>query len=256
MGSFRGSPSTDGVSLYGNSIRQDPVMATLTGVVQPAVPALQGFDTTARVTPSAARAFRSQGFAFCIRYLSRTAPRAEGDLSATEAEDILGGGLSLMAIQHASRARWIPTAALGAQYGQAARENAQSVGLPSGMNIWLDLEGVRAGVAGEEVIAYCNAWFDAVTTAKYRPGIYIGSECGLSDHELFWRLKTQHYWRSGSQIPDVPHRGYQIIQRISPAPDIVNGIAIDRDVSLKDELQGTPFWLSPAIGAREEERGS
>lgn len=90
--------------------------------MQLAAPALQGFDTTARITSTAAVAFRRQEFAFCGRYSSRSVPQADGDLSAAEAGDIIGGGLSLMAIQHVSPARWIPTAALGAQYGQAEDE--------------------------------------------------------------------------------------------------------------------------------------
>jgi hypothetical protein len=47
-------------------------------------------------------------------------------------------------------------------------------------------------------------------------------------------------------VPDIPYRGYQLIQRITSTSDIVNDIAIDRDISMIDSLNGTPLWSSPA----------
>lgn len=221
-------------------------MPTLSGTVQPAATGLHGFDTNTVVTAEVGAAFRTRGFAFCARYLSRSSPQAGGDLSRAEAQAILGSGLALMAIQHVSKPGWVPTEALGSQFGAAAAENAQLIGFPSGVNVWLDLEGVRSGVASEDVIAYCNAWFSAVSAAQYRPGVYVGSDCVLTGDALYWRLRTQHYWRSGSSSsPDIPQRGYQLIQRITSAPDIVGGIAIDRNVSMADAMNGSAFWLAP-----------
>jgi Domain of unknown function (DUF1906) len=221
-------------------------MEMLSGRIESAAPGLHGFDTSAIVSAASAAAFVQQGFAFCVRYLSRSEPQAVHDLSHAEAQAILTAGLCLMAVQHVSKAEWVPTAVLGEQFGTTAAQNAQTVGLPPGMNVWLDLEGVRAGVASSHVIGYCNAWFAEVLAAGYLPGLYVGSGCVLTGDELFWRLRTRHYWRSGSAVPDVPHRGYQLIQRIASAPDIVNNIAIDRNISATDALNGCPLWLSPA----------
>jgi hypothetical protein len=218
--------------------------STLNASVTSAGNGLHGFDTDAPLTRDSAAAFQSQGFQFCIRYLSRSVPQAEGDLSASEAQDILDAGLSLMAIQHVMDAGWVPTLELGTKFGAAAATNAQAAGFPQGVIVWLDLEGVGEGVGSDDVIAYCNAWFDAVTAGGYVPGVYVGADCVLSGDQLFWRLKTKHYWRSGSSVPDIPHRGYQLVQRASDS-DKVNGICIDRDLCMTDALGGTPIWLSP-----------
>lgn len=218
----------------------------LTGTVTDAGSGFHGFDTNSVLTQSLATAFREMGFQFCIRYLSRSTPQAGGDLSSEEAQAILDGGLSLMAVQHVMKPGWVPSVALGEQFGGAAATNAQSIGFPPAVTVWLDLEGIRSGVESENVIGYCNAWFDAVARAGYGPGIYVGANCALSGDELFWRLRTKHYWRSGSSVPDIPHRGYQLVQRISPLPDSVNGVEIDRDLCMPDVLGETATWLAPA----------
>lgn len=219
-------------------------MPTLPGQIVHAAPGVQGFDTNTHISAAAAVAFRQSGFGFCVRYLSRVAPQAANDLSGAEAQAILAGGLGLMAVQHVMRAGWVPDAARGAQYGTSAVSNAQAVGLPPGVTVWLDLEGVRGGVDSADVIAYCNAWFAKVAAAGYVPGIYVGANCGLDGDALYWRLRTRHYWRSGSDVPDLPHRGYQLVQRVNTMPDVVNGIAIDRDVTYLDAFGDAASWLA------------
>ena len=220
-------------------------MPTLPGQPASAAPGLQGFDTASPVSAGAARAFRQAGFRYGVRYLSRGTPQAAGDLTHAEATAILAGGLALMAVQHVLRPGWTPTAARGAGYGVTAASNAQQCGLPPGVVVWLDLEGVHSGSPAADVIAYCNAWFDALAGAGYLPGIYVGANGGLDGDALYWRLKTRHYWRSGSQVPELPHRGYQLVQRISTSPDVVNGIAIDRDVTYTDAFGDSVVWLAP-----------
>src|SRR5262249_55997591 len=82
----------------------------------------------------------------------------------------------------------------------------------------------------------------------YGTGIYVGANAVLTGDELYWRLKTKHYWRSGSQVPDIPHRGYQMLQRIV-AGDVVAGIEIDRNVTRDDQLGDALLWLAPTAGA-------
>ena len=215
---------------------------TLSGKVVSAAAGLHGFDADVTISADKAKLFKQAGFAFCVRYLTRGAGQAKSDLGADEANGILDAGLGLMAVQHVSKSGWSPTAKLGSSYGGYAASNAQEVGLPPGINLWLDLEGVNHSAASEDVIAYCNAWFDTVNAAGYVGGIYVGANAVLSGDELFWRLKTQHYWQSGSAVPALPERGYQMSQRIV-AGDVVNGIEIDRNLTKTDSFGGAVLWL-------------
>jgi len=96
------------------------------------------------------------------------------------------------------------------------------------------------------VIDYCEAWYQAVSVAGYIPGLYVGAGALLTSQQLY-NLPFQHYWRSQSRVPDIPNRGYQVIQL---GPSIrVNGVWIDLDVALNDNEGGAAQWLrvSPAI---------
>jgi hypothetical protein len=72
-----------------------------------------------------------------------------------------------MPVQHVAPEGWVPEPALGEMYGKAAAANCRGVGLPEGVTVWLDLEGVATGVPASEVIAYCNAWCGEVVAAAY-----------------------------------------------------------------------------------------
>lgn len=216
----------------------------LDGMAAAAPPGAHGFDCDAVVSAGQAAQFRAAGFSFCIRYLSRSNGQAAGDLSADEAAALLGAGLSLMAVQHVAGAGWSPTQALGTENGSNAAANATAIGLLSGINVWLDLEGINHAASHADVIAYCNAWFDQVATAGFVPGLYVGANCILTADELFWRLKTKHYWQSGSNVPAIPNRGYQMVQRIVVG-DTVAGIEIDRNVTMTDTLGDSVLWLQP-----------
>ena len=215
----------------------------LPGIVTAAVAGAQGFDCDSVLTAATAAQLRAAGFAFCLRYLSRTSPQHGGDLSATEAGLILAAGLALMPVQHVQRAGWMPSDALGAQYGIDAAANAREVGFPPGVNIWLDLEGVLQSAGAEDTIAYCNAWAAEVDGAGYVSGLYVGPNQPLTGDQLYWRLRTRHYWRSAAIVPDVPFRGFQMFQALAPSP--VAGFAIDRDVVMPDAFGGSAFWLAP-----------
>ena len=220
---------------------------TLAGTVAAAAPGAQGFDSDTTIVPAAATALIAAGFRFAVRYLSRTAPQNSSDLGGDEAQAILDAGLALMAVQHCPLPGWAPTAALGQQYGQIAARNAASIGLPAGLSLWLDLEGVADWSTITETIAYCNAWAAAVAAAGFPPGLYVGANQPLSGDDLYWRLRVTHYWKSASTVPDIPYRGYQMVQALAPSP--VAGVAIDRDVILADNFGGLPMWLTPAAAA-------
>jgi hypothetical protein len=226
----------------GGSIRG--IAMPLKGTPQRAPAGVQGFDTASPLTATQAAQARAMGFEFCIRYVSRRKGIPKGDLTSAEAQRLLSAGLALMTVQPVSPEGWLPTKDLGIEYGAAAAANAHQVGFPPGVNVWLDLEGIHHAAPAEEVIHYCNAWFDKVDAAGFVPGLYVGANAILSGDELYWRLRTKHYWRSGSAVPDIPHRGYQLVQRIVRG-DAPFGVEIDRNVTKNDAFGSAVVWLMP-----------
>ena len=93
------------------------------------------------------------------------------------------------------------------------------------------------------MITYCNAWFAEVERAGFVSGVYVGAGAILTENELFWRLTTKHYWKSGSRVPDIPHRGYQLIQTII-RNDKIDGVSIDRNLTKNDSFGSSVLWLS------------
>ena len=215
----------------------------LAGVVTPAAPGLQGIDANTVLDAADCRAIRARGYSFCVRYVARGESLPDGDLSTAEASVILDAGLALMPVQHVARSGWTPSRALGETNGKNAATHARDIGFPAGVNVWLDLEGVKRSATHASVIDYCNAWFAEVADAGFVPGVYVGASAILTGDELFWRLRTRHYWKSGSTVPDIPHRGYQMIQKIIPN-DKVDGVEIDRNVTQNDRFGDAVQWLT------------
>ncbi|MHA1067196.1 DUF1906 domain-containing protein [Enterobacter ludwigii] len=212
----------------------------LSGSIQSAASNSLGFDADSIVSQAIAQQFVEQGYTFCVRYLSLGCGQAEGDLSADEATDILQAGLALMVVQHVDDPGWMPTQSLGQTYGSNAATNAASIGIPPGVNVWCDLEGIANGTAAQDVIDYCSAWYDAVSAAGYIPGLYVGANAVLTGQQLY-DLPFEHYWQSCSEVPDIPVRGYQLVQTFVPEP--VNGIGIDSDLTQTDLQGGQAVWL-------------
>jgi hypothetical protein len=220
----------------------------LSGTVARAPAGLIGFDETAKLNSAQAKTSASKGYKFCVRYVSRnSAGRAANasngtpDLSAGEAQTILDAGLALMVVQHCPSPGWSPTGALGEEYGQNAATYTADAEIPPGVNVFLDLEGIAPGTAHSNIIAYANQWFAAVQTGGYVPGVYVGFNVFLSPDELFLDLTTQHYWRADGNIPNISHRGYQLIQHIQNAG---TPSEFDRDVTQDDALGDAVLWLT------------
>ena len=72
------------------------------------------------------------------------------------------------------------------------------------------------------------------------PGIYVGANCILSGNQLYSDLKFQHYWKSLSNVPTIPNRGYQLIQSKGAT---VYGVNIDNDTTQNDEQGDSMIWL-------------
>jgi hypothetical protein len=224
-------------------IKMTTLTITMLGAVQAATPGAIGFDCDTVLNANTAQAFVTAGFNFVVRYLSLASSQQYGDLNETEAAAILQAGLALMAVQHVMYEGWVPTQALGQQSGQNAANNAQSIGLPAGVAVWLDLEGINGSTSAIDVVNYCNAWFGAVSTAGYVPGIYVGANCILNGDQLYYDLTVAQYWKSGSNVPTVTTRGFCMVQTISDSYNLA-GVSYDQNVVQADNMGNTPNWLT------------
>ena len=210
----------------------------------------KGFDCNFAVDNKLARAFYAAGYRFAVRYVGRVEQKPH-DASSREVTRLLIAGLSVMLVQHVRSAEsWNPEGAeLGALYGRNAALFAEACGYARGAVLWCDLEGVAADTPKSSVIAYCNAWHDAVTAAGYDPGVYVGWHAALSGHELYYRLRFRRYWAAfnlnSDQYPAV--RGIQMRQHPATEADRVPGIeplnAIDVNLIGQDSLGGSPVLM-------------
>lgn len=222
---------------------------TLVGRVIEAPSGLKGFDCNQHLTVAQAKAFRDAGNRFCVRYVPRKAPNP-GDLTSGEAAVILKMGLALMVVQHVQRPGWLPTPAMGSQYGAFAARSCQEIGVPPGVTVWCDLEGVGSenphdGVDPRDVIAFLNNWHTQVGSAGYTPGLYVGYDPDLTADQLGRSLYFEHYWAAYNlnkdQVP-VP-RGVQMRQDVE---QILAGVRYDPNVIHADKLGGLPLMLADA----------
>lgn len=209
----------------------------------------RGFDANQRITSAQARAFVEHGYSFAVRYVRRSTPHAY-DITAGELAGLLGNGLGVMLVQHVALPGWIPSGALGSSYGITAAAEATRAGLPHGVHLWCDLEGVRDGVPALDVIDYCNNWHRWVSDAGFRPGLYVGDSCGLSAVNLYRRLRFDSYWSAYNLNRDRHPivRGVQMRQFAATLEDLVPGFTnqtMDVDVIHADALGGTPTLLLP-----------
>lgn len=201
------------------------------------------FDVNTPLTGAQYAEFKAQGYGAVIRYIPRKASLIAGNLTAAEVAAILGAGLSLSVVQHVAPPTWEPSAKLGELYGQYAGQYcAEIVGLPKGMNVWVDLEEVCSGCTPQDVIDYAKAWYNAVDLTGYVPGIYVGWNIKLSDQQLY-ALPYKHYWRSYNSDQNIPVRGFQIRQHTQKT---LNGITFDPNEVEADNLEGLPFFLFPS----------
>jgi hypothetical protein len=220
----------------------------LPGHIFSAPDGVRGIDTTERVSRANAVALHAHGYRFCVRYVRRDKPHASA-LSSAEATAILDSGSGLMLVQYVeSESAWTPTAKKGTTNGGVAASEAEKVGVPWGVTIWCDLEGVAVGTPRQQVIDYCNSWHSAVSSAGYVPGLYVGYRSGLTATQLYAKLRFTHYWGAynlnSDEAPVV--RGVQMKQSQRRPQDSVPSIQIDFQVDrvAADRLGGRPTLLA------------
>jgi hypothetical protein len=203
-----------------------------------------GCDSASPLNSASAKQYYNNKYRFIVRYVGRgDGSKTYVDLTPGEGQAIIDAGLALGVVQHPLREGWKPTGDLGTSFGAAAASLSGEAGLPFGVTVWLDLEGVAAGTPAQNVIDYCNNWYAEVAAVGYVPGLYVGANPGLTADQLYWDLHMASYWRGGSSeaagVPsDIPHRGYQMVQRITGA-----GTAeFDFDTIKTDRFGGAVQW--------------
>jgi len=220
---------------------------TFPGTVQSAPARVKGFDADTPISAAAASQYLAQGYRFCLRYVGRLV-MDPGDLTTAEAQDILDAGLALMVVQHVDDEGWAPTAALGTTYGTNAASFAQKIGIPPGVMVWLDLEGVSTAALAGDVIAYCQSWYQGVAAGGYVPGIYIGWQPGLSGQQIY-DLPFQHYWGGYNVDGDATPSCGWCLKQWPGSGGTVAGIEVDDyddDFTMTDAKGRTVQWLSTA----------
>jgi hypothetical protein len=214
----------------------------INGIIQKA-PIGNGLDVNQPINAEQAANFKAAGFGFIIRYIPRTAELVAGNLTTTEANDILSAKIALSVVQHCPEPNWMPTAELGMEYGNFAAAYAQKIGLPAGMHIWLDLEMVNPTATVADITAYCVNWFNAVQAGGYLGGLYVGWNTMLSSYQLYMNLPFRAYWKGYNADIAVATRGYQIKQ--SPQK-VLSGINYDPDTISPDDIGDLPMLLYPS----------
>ncbi|WP_051263668.1 glycoside hydrolase domain-containing protein [Tenacibaculum ovolyticum] len=180
---------------------------------------LKGFDTNTIISFAQAIHLKKTGYTFCIRYTSHTALKRPNDLSFIEAKNILNAGLSLSVIHRIRSPDWKPNTNSGIIDGQNIVRNAINIGLPLNMNIWCDLKGVSSDTSPQNLVAYCNAWYDTVFNTGYIPGLYIKEDCSFNSNKLYQNikyknLKFKNYWKPLSKESLITNHQYQLIQSL------------------------------------------
>jgi hypothetical protein len=207
----------------------------------------KGFDTNCRVGPAVAGLFKLHGHSFAIRYVRRTVDSGH-DLNAGELATLLQAGLAVMPVQYVeSENSWVPSREKGLAYGATAAKSCRDIGVPLGVCVWLDLEGVAKGTPAADVASYCIAWYNAVAGVGYVPGLYVGWRCGLNPAQLY-ALPFTHYWNSYNLNSDeqVAVRGPQMQQRAATMADSFIGCPdMDLDYVLADAKGGLPMAVLP-----------
>src|SRR5215475_5975798 len=125
----------------------------LDGHVFAATNGLKGLDLNRPITSAEAAALAEHGYDFAVRYVRRK-DKHSYDLSAKEARAILDSGLGLMVVQHVAPEGWKPSARLGSTYGNTAAAEAARIGVPPGVTVWCDLEGVSANASTKAIIDF------------------------------------------------------------------------------------------------------
>jgi len=207
-----------------------------------------GLDTAVAVSEEKAHGLYQCGYRTIFRYLDRIESNPDHDdrwpinLTHDELSGLLTAGLYVSLVQYFST-RYESTMggarfseAYGQRAGGVAATNARRLNIPEGVTIWNDLESCQQ--ANPDMITdYCNGWSEAVVSGGYNPGLYVGGGLGSVDvgymtgARLYALPRYRAYWRAASLVPQIPNRGWTVIQG---CPIKIDDIEYDQDMIALD----------------------
>ena len=203
------------------------------------VPLQLGFDASTYIGPESAERFLEAGYATAFRYVKRrrrvydTPQTWPVSLSHQELRELTDVGMMVSLVQFV-----VPEVSGGGggrengkRLGDAAGWNAQQLGAPAGITVWCDAEG-WGDRSRADILAYLDGWAEVCSGYGYRPGLYVGAGLpGVTGEDLWKRPGYTAYWRAASIVPQVPNRGWTVIQGMQQK---VFGETIDQDMIALD----------------------
>ncbi|MGO8992371.1 MAG: glycoside hydrolase domain-containing protein [Polyangiaceae bacterium] len=192
----------------------------------------RGFDTATALDAATVAALKSAGFDFAVRYL--------GGVDVAEATLILNAGLGLQLVTYSAAPGWTPSAALGTLEGQTDVTQLRALGAPTGLTVWIDLEGAAGDAAS--VTDWVNARSGVLVSAGFVAGLYVGNASVLDAAALYALPNVSRYWRAfNAGIPE-PACGFCQMQ-LYPPSQVVQGVDVDLDVVQEDYEGRLPTLL-------------
>ncbi|SHK93561.1 protein of unknown function [Alicyclobacillus tolerans] len=200
----------------------------------------KGCDTDQQITSSneASCLFGDTPYYFIGRYISNTSYESAEDLQSTELEYLCSQGWYVAVIQHALNSTEELTATLGTEIAKNAINNAISIGVPSGVYLWLDIENYPSS---SDAIGFCRAWANEVNlNSPYYPALYYGAP-GLDASQIEGLVNSTYFLAGWAGCGAPTGIGESVNQGPCDITMSCNGsyvVSIDEDTLLATSLSG------------------
>lgn len=138
-------------------------------------------------TLAQAKALKASGVDGMIGYL--------GSMNRDRLAYVFAAGLSFMPVTKAGEYADGPADEL---------EQLRALGMPAGVSVWLDLEGLAAFKIKSDpakLAGQIKTWAEAIRAGGYMPCLYVGAPQPFSSEEL-WRLPVVRYWQGIGRCVD------------------------------------------------------
>jgi hypothetical protein len=187
---------------------------------------------TALTVPLIASMKQAKDLDFVVRYL--------GSVTTLEITDILESGLGLQLVTFSRVPGWMPTVEMGTEDGRTDVLRLQALGIPSGMLVWIDLEGSSGDAA--DTMAWINARAQILVQTGYVAGLYVGSQSVLNAVQLYALPDISRYWRAFNQGIPEPQCGWCQTQLFPPNQQL-GGVEVDWNYTQTDFKGRVPMML-------------
>jgi hypothetical protein len=182
----------------------------------PLIVGARGSDCITTLNASSVSSLQAAGIEFCGRYLTSL---TTGEVAAITAK------VPLVLFTYAD-AFEDPTPSL------------RALGIPSGADVILDVEGIGSDMTAANLIARIDAWAAVVVNNGWIAKAYIGANAQLTSEEWYARPQITGYCKGQSRLLDrngalvEPSCGWQLVQAY---PSVSRGgVNVDLDFAYED----------------------